>query len=45
MLDNVYCEGVELHPLACQSGNYRNCGHHKDAGVRCALTGEAVNLS
>lgn len=41
-LDDLNCLGGEPHPQNCGrvNGNFRDCGHHKDAGVRCALTGE-----
>lgn len=42
-LDNLNCSGTESYPQQCRTQvntNYRSCGHHQDAGVRCALTGE-----
>ena len=41
-LDDLNCNGFEQRPQDCArvpKSNFRNCGHHKDAGVRCALTG------
>ncbi|PIK50758.1 putative deleted in malignant brain tumors 1 protein-like [Apostichopus japonicus] len=37
-LDDVVCSGSEEHILACGNRGVgeHNCGHHEDAGVRCA---------
>lgn len=48
VLDDLNCEGNEPHPQKCglvEGQNHRDCVHHKDAGVRCVLTGERMGQS
>ena len=47
LLDDVSCLGNESSLFSCNHrglGNYYNCGHSKDASVRCGNNGGENNL-
>ena len=37
VMDNVRCNGTEEKLVDCPHTSDHNCGHHKDAGVRCIV--------
>ncbi|XP_025101795.1 uncharacterized protein LOC112568406 isoform X40 [Pomacea canaliculata] len=46
-LDNVHCTGIERALANCTANSWatHNCGHHKDAGVKCDIFVRLVNGS